>query len=419
MTAEPLLPAPSAAPPYAGVPHAGPRHAAPGHPAPAPAGSAGAVPETEYAARTGALRAAMRRRGLAALALASPENVHYLTGLDHLGHFAFTLLVLPRGGPPVLVARRMERHTLAAQVPGVRRELYGETQDPARVVARALASVVPPGGTVGVEEQSMALPPALLARVRAALPGARWTDCTALPARLRAVKSPAEIALVRRAAAVTSTAMAAALAAAGTGVSERSVAARAQWAMTEAGGAQPGFVPLIRSTARLSQEHVTWREHRLAPGEGLFVELSGCVHRYHAPMSRTVYCGGVPAGAAEAAAASAAGLRAARAALVPGARTGEVYAAWAAAVAAVTGRRPRRHHCGYLTGIGFPPSWVGGGSVPGVRSGGRTRVRAGMVLHLMSWVEQPAGHVVSDTALVTEDGCELLTRAPRELLVTR
>lgn len=413
MTAEPPIAAPAAtfedpAAPGPVVPHPAQPDGPGTHPA---------VPEEEYRERVERLRRAMRRRGVTALALTSPENVHYLLGLDHLGYFAFTMLVLPPSGPPVLVARRMERDTLTAQVPGARQALYGEAQDPARVAARALARTAPPGSGIGVEEGSMTLPPAVLSRIRAALPDRRWSDCTALPARLRTVKSPAEAALVRQAASVSGVAMRGALAAAGTGVSERAVAARAQWAMTQAGGQQPGFVPLVRSTRRLAQEHVTWREHRLEHGEGLFVELSGCVHRYHAPMSRTVYCGQDPPGAAEAAQAALAALRAACDALVPGAPTGSVYAAWAQAVTGVTGRRPRRHHCGYLTGIGFPPSWVGGGSVPGIRAGGRTRVRAGMVFHLMSWVDRPVGYVVSDTALVLPDGAELLTDAPRSLTV--
>ncbi|WP_079132226.1 M24 family metallopeptidase [Streptomyces nanshensis] len=370
------------------------------------------VPAAEYAERTAALRRAMRRRGLTALALTSPENIHYLLGLDHLGHFAFTLLVLPRSGAPVLVARSMERHTLREQVPHARHAPYGDGRDPARVVARELRRACPDGGTVGVEEQSMAFPPAVLARIRSLRPELEWADCSALPARLRRVKSPAETALVRRAAAISGVAMRAALAAADVGVSERTVAAQAQRAMTEAGGAQPGFVPLIRSTRRLGQEHVTWGDHRIVTGEGLFVELSGCVRRYHAPMSRTLYCAEPPPGAREAAEGAYAGLAAAREALVPGARTGEVFAAWAGAVAEVTGRRPRRHHCGYLTGAGFPPSWVGGGPVLGIRAGGGTRVRPGMVFHLMSWVELPTGYVVSDTALVGANGCELLTRAP-------
>jgi Xaa-Pro dipeptidase len=39
-----------------------------------------------------------------------------------------------------------------------------------------------------------------------------------------------------------------------------------------------------------------------------------------------------------------------------------------------------------------------------------------MTFHLMSWVTKPAGHVISDTALVTATGAELLTTTTRELI---
>lgn len=367
--------------------------------------------------RLAALRAEMGRRELAAVVLAGPESIYHLVGLDHLGYFALTLLVLPYVGEPVLVARQMEQHTLRAQVPHARHAAYADGQDPAETAARVLTELVPAGGLVGIEEDSMYLPSAMLGRVRAATPRLRWVDCSQLPVSLRTVKSAAELERVGRAAAVSSIAMAAALTAAGTGVNERTVAARTHHAMVEAGGEPPGFVPLIRSTSRLAQEHVTWTDHVLGDGEGLFVELSGCVQRYHAPMSRIIYCGRAAPGAQEAAAAALAGLHAAREALVPGARTGEVYGRWEDTVADITGIRQRRHHCGYLTGIGFSPSWVGGGDVLGIRSDGTTLVRPGMVFHLMSWVREPVAHVVSDTVVVTENGCDLLTDAPRELLV--
>lgn len=376
-----------------------------------------AVHVSEYDGRVETLRREMRRLDLAAVALAAPESIYHLTGLDHLGYFAFTLLVVPQEGNPVLVARRMEQHTLRAQVPQARHSPYGDGRDPADVVARVLRDLVRPGERVGVEEQTMYLPPAVLTKVRAAAPWCAWTDCSRLPVALRTVKSPAEQERVRRAAEVSNTAMTAALRTAATGVNERTVAARTHQAMIEAGGEPPGFVPLIRSTSRLAHEHVTWADHELEHGEGLFLELSGCVQRYHAPMSRIVYCGRAAPGAAGAATASLAGLRAARSALAPGTTTGRVYTAWEDAVAEATGVRQRRHHCGYLTGIGFPPSWVGGGEVLGIRRGGDTVVGPGMVFHLMSWVTLPVPHVVSDTALVTESGCELLTDAPHELIV--
>jgi hypothetical protein len=40
-----------------------------------------------------------------------------------------------------------------------------------------------------------------------------------------------------------------------------------------------------------------------------------------------------------------------------------VYAAWQRVVAdGAVSSQPLRHHCGYLVGIGFPPSWGGGGA---------------------------------------------------------
>jgi Xaa-Pro dipeptidase len=355
----------------------------------------------------------MATHGLAAVALTSPENIYYLLGLDHLGYFAFTMVVLPAAGDPVLVTREMERVTVLAQVPGVRHVTFADGADPADAAARALTLAVPGGGTVGVEWRGSFLPPAVLDGLRAALPALAWEDCTGLLASARAVQSATEHGWARRAAAVSDAAMQAGIAAARPGTTERAVAAATYHAMITAGGEPPGFVPLIRPVAMLGQEHVTWGDRDVQPGQGLFLELSGCVRRYHAPLCRTVYPGCVPPEAVDAAEAALAGLDAARAALRPGTRTGEVYAAWQRAV----GGSPRRHHCGYLVGIGYPPSWVGGPEVLGIRPGGDVEVLAGMVFHLMSWVERPVGHVVSDTVLVTADGGELLTTVPRELTV--
>lgn len=50
----------------------------------------------------------MERHGLDVLLVTAPEDIHYLCGLDHQGHFAVTGLVVPLGGEPVLVERAME-----------------------------------------------------------------------------------------------------------------------------------------------------------------------------------------------------------------------------------------------------------------------------------------------------------------------
>jgi Xaa-Pro dipeptidase len=142
------------------------------------------------------------------------------------------------------------------------------------------------------------------------------------------------------------------------------------------------------------------------------------VRRYHAPMSRTVFVGSAAPEAVVAHAAAVAGMEAILASVRPGEKAASVFAAWAAAVDGVHPQAPPpRHHCGYLVGIGFPPSWVGGGEVLGIRPDSDRVLLPGMTFHAMSWVRDPVGYVISDTVLVTEEGCERLTRVPHDLTI--
>lgn len=372
----------------------------------------------EIAARISATRSVMRERGLAALCLVSPENIYYLTGLNHQGYFAFTLLVLPLEGEPRLVTRAMERATVAAQVRDCLHVTFADDEDPADAAVRAIRQVVASRSRVGMEKASMYLPVAVWERMRERLADLDWIDESALVEGVRAVKSPAEIERIRRAAGISDRAIQAGMAAARSGVGEREVAAAVYRELVLAGSeASPGFAPLIRSRETLLHEHVTWGDHLLAHGDALFMELSASVGRYHAPLSRMAYLGKAPRGTERAAQIAAIGLDAIRTALRPGAVSGEVYDAWQQVIDDGLGHaRYRRHHCGYAVGIGFPPSWVGGSAVVGLRQGGNLVIREGMVFHVLSWIldQEPADYVLSDTALVSATGGELLTNTSRD-----
>lgn len=371
---------------------------------------------SEYAARVAAVRVAMRERGLDALLMTSPENIFYLTGLNHLGYFAFTALLLKAEGDCVLVARAMERHTLAAQVPDCEHFLFADGEDPAEAVARAVSASGLGRGRIGVEKGKMYFPIRVWEGVVTRVPRAKWEDGAELVDEVRVVKSPAEIDCIRQAAAISDRAMQSGIRAAGVGANEREVAAEVYRSMVASGGEYPGLAPLIRTGDRLLQEHITWRDRTLRAGDTLFMELSGCANRYHAPLTRMVYVGHAPEGVDAAAEIVIAGLEATRDALRPGALTGEVYVAWKAVVDEALGHHDyHRHHCGYVTGIGFPPSWSGGGVPVGIRPGGEITIRPGMVFHLLPWLlgQGPTDYAVSDTVLVTETGAELLTSVVR------
>lgn len=239
-------------------------------------------PPEEYAQRLFTARAAMERHGFDALLVTAPEDVHYLCGLDHQGHFALTALVVPLYGRPVLIERAMETPTALAQTHGVTHHGYDDATDPADALLEALTPLLPDAPVVGYQPASLSLPPAAWDRLRTAA-GIVWTDGQDLLGGQRAVHTPREIARIREAARLSDTAMAAGLDAARAGAGEHEIAAAVYAAMLTAGGDLPAFAPLVRDTGRLDREHLTWSRRRLGPGDGVFLELSAARGRYHAP----------------------------------------------------------------------------------------------------------------------------------------
>jgi Xaa-Pro dipeptidase len=314
--------------------------------------------------------------------------------------------------PPTLVTRAMERVTVENQVRNARFEGHTDSETGIAKVAALLAKTPP--RRLGIEAQSAGLSYAAGLALAAALPETEITDATGLADRLRQVKSPEEQALMRQAGRVTSAAMAAALAALSDGAPEAEVAAECSAAMIRAGGEPPGFGPFIRPRARLAEEHTTWGHTRHARGDRVMLELAGCTARYHAPMGRMVDIGPAADADAEMAAIARAAFDATVAALRPGARAREVYAAWQGVVDAAGLPHYRRHHCGYLVGIGQPPSWTGGNTVTGLRHDSALEIETGMSFHILSWfTETGRGEAfVSNTVLLGAAGPEVLTTLP-------
>ncbi|HSA83085.1 MAG TPA: Xaa-Pro peptidase family protein [Geminicoccaceae bacterium] len=375
--------------------------------------------EAEYQSRRAAVRRRMAERDLDVCLISTPENIFYLTGLDHWGYFASHVLLVPADGEIALITRAMEQVTIAHRVRNARFEGHEDHETAAEVAVRLLSKRAQQRARIGLEQWSSGLPFGLAAKLMADLPEASWVDVTGLIDALRLVKSPAEQRCMRAAAKVSDAAMRAAIETIRAGASERAVAAECHRAMIEAGGTFPGFGPFIRPTARLGEEHTTWGEGTLSAGDAVFLELSGCVRRYHAPMGRLVFLG--PPSARDRAMAEVChkAFDAVLAALRPGALAREVYAAWQRVVDGAGLSHYHRHHCGYLVGIGFPPSWTGGNRVTGLRSDSDLALKTGMAFHILSWLmgTGQGDHFVSDTVLLTGQGPEVLTTAPRDLLV--
>lgn len=421
-------------------------------------------PPEEFEDRRNRVRAAMQKQGIDALLISTPENIYYLTGLDHMGYFAYQLLVLPARGEPMLITRAMERAIVSDLAPELRHYGYADGSRPlppptgepdpaapdvvdltAELAGKLL--VEPAIRTPGAAEQAHRIPVETTCRavvecglarghlaleeggsflsyriadgIKRGLSDARWTDGTGVADRCRLVQSPREQECTRRAGVISDAMLQAGIAAAGRDVNECDVMAAIYDALFRRGGTYPGFVPLVRSSASLVHEHGTWADRLLAAEDLLFLEMSGCVRRYHAPMGRLVFIDRAPASAYRALEVCQEAELAAAAALRPGVLAGDVYEAWQAVLNRHGLESYRRHHCGYSTGIGYPPSWSGGGVPVGLRSGSEMPIAAGMVFHLMSWLlrSDHGDSFLSDTVIVTDEGCEMITQTPRGLLV--
>lgn len=408
----------------------------------------------------------MSANGIDASLISSPENIYYLTGLDHQGYFAFQLLVVPINGQPVFISRAMEKATVRDQMPGVRHVGYSDGIEPipapsvreedfvfstrdergniqglrpwemsAGVTVRGpiadasdvavtktvdiLRELGLDNGRIGIEKSSSFLPFRIAEEIIGQLDKVDWINVSGLVEEGRIIQSARELDCTARAAQISDAMMLSAMAAAGTGMYTRDVVAALYDAMFRRGGTYPGFIPLVRTTRTLEHEHGTWQEGRLKKGDILFLEMAGCVRRYHAPIGRLVFIGKAPKFAYDMQQVCLDAMHSAAERVGPGITAGEVYRAWQECVDRAGLKSYRRHHCGYSVGIGFPPSWSGSGPPQGLRSDSTLEIRPGMVFHLMSWLLRTGqgDSFMSDTIVVTDDGCRFLTNASRDVTV--
>lgn len=373
----------------------------------------GVFSDAELHGRIAALRRLMAKRALDVVLVSTPENIYYLSGLSDWGFFAPVMLVVPLEGDLVVATRDNKAATVRRQVAVAGFEGHSDSETVADAVTRVVLTQGRARDRIGLEMWSSGLSHGLASRLRALLPDATWEDASGLVDGLRAVMSPAEQDYVRRAAELTDAAMAAALDVVDVGASEAEIAAECQRVITE-GGTFPGFGPFVRSGDRLDAEHSTWTDRRLRRGDRVLFEVSGCVARYHAPVGRLVHVGHAPDGAHAMAAVAREAFAAARDALADGVPARDVYAAWHAVLDRAGLGRFHRHHCGYMVGIGMPPSWMGGTAVTGLRPDSDLVVRTGMAFSIHSWLMETGrgDFFLSNTVLLTDDGPEQLTRSP-------
>jgi Xaa-Pro dipeptidase len=265
----------------------------------------------------------------------------------------------------------------------------------------------PPTARLAVDQRG--IDPAGHAALRARY-GDRLVAGAALLDRIRMVKTPEEVRRLTRAVEAIERSYEAALAAARPGMSERELAAVFD-RETIAQGCSPVFT-VIAFGERSSLPNAVPGQRRLRPGDLIRFDVGCRADGYASDIARTAVFGQPDARQAAYYQAILAGEDAALAALRPGARACDVFAAAVDAVRRGGIPHYRRHHVGHGIGLDVYDH-------PVLDEGTATVLEPGMVLE----VETPyyeigfGGLQVEDTVLITEDGYRRLTRTPRHLRV--
>jgi len=363
-----------------------------------------------YARLLARLRAAMEAEELDGLLLLDMHSVMWLTGFFHSPSERPVGVYVPLDGDPALFVPLLEReHAEEGWVASVDcyEEFPGETP-PAVWMLERIRQRHPAARRTGID----ALDAALLDAARSAVPGLVSTD---VAARVRYVKEPEELLLIRAAARYADRCLeaileagAAVVAAGGSELDLLDAGLKAARSLQDAelghrfGDAKTTVVGTAHSGPRAALPHGKTSERRPAPGEVLIAGIGATVGGYHAESGATFVFGEPNADQRRCLAAAQACNDAAVAALVPGARCADVNLAGLAELRAAGLDDAIRHRVGHGMGIQ-------GHEAPWLAPGDATPVAVGMVFSNEPGIYRPGvdGYRTINSMIVTPGGVEV------------
>lgn len=235
--------------------------------------------------------AAMREQGIDAIVACSPENFAYAAGFvvpsQPLLRHRHAMAVVSADAALNLLVVDMEESTVVREAPGVPLTIWKEFSDDAMSeLATMLRGLGLSGGRIGIEMDY--LPAGDFARLSAALPAVTFVPAEHLLSRLRQIKTPGEVALLRRLARIADQAIGDTLSALKPGDTELDIAAHLTRNIYELGAEH--FKLLITATGERSQlPNVGPTDRKLVRGDVCRVEIFSVIGGYQAGVCRTAY----------------------------------------------------------------------------------------------------------------------------------
>jgi Xaa-Pro dipeptidase len=391
-------------------------------------------PAEEYAARRRRVRAALDAAGLDAIFVTTPANITWLTGYDMIWYHLLNLtgLLVRADSDDTVFFDSVAHTTIVSITPEIRDVVYvdaaavsGTVAESVAAIAKSIADRGLARAKIGLEMWGYAPHASTMAALAEGLRagGATIEDHWTLVEKLRFMKSPLEVAHVRKAAEIGDAAMAAARDAIRPGVMETEIEGVIMGTMMKLGGGYPAIRTMLGAGPRAGTHHSPPTRRKIQKGELVFVDFCGCYDRYHVNVNRTFSVGTPDArwtGLMEKAAGC---IDTILAEIKPGDPISRVDAV----AQRYTDEAGLRKYVwwvgGYAQEIAVPPDWCGNHWL-------RTRfdkigdppIEPGMVFNLENqfdvWENWPGGSGCAyiESLLATENGLEVLSKLPRTLV---
>jgi Xaa-Pro aminopeptidase len=350
------------------------------------------------------VQAATGAGGLDALLLTPGPDLRYVTGYDAHQLERLTCLVVPADGEPVLVLPRLELPAARAAISQPLRMLpWDETEDPFALVASRLGKAP----AVGLSDRMWAL---FTLGLRDALPGARQMLASTVLSDLRMRKSPAEVSALREAGQAIDRVHAQVAGWLKPGVSERAVGSRIGNAILAEGHARVDFT-IVASGPNAASPHHELSDRILQEGDVVVVDIGGTMPSgYCSDSTRTYALGSAPAEFLRYYSVLREAQEAACQSVRPGVSCEAVDAAARSLIDAAGYGELFVHRTGH--GIGLETH-----EDPYIVSGNARELEPGMAFSIEPGIYPgPHGARIEDIVVCTEQGCERLNNAGRELV---
>ncbi len=377
------------------------------------------IAREEYTGRLECLRALMRQRKLDALLLGTGTNLAYFSGYPSpsKGGSRPFFLILPLTGGPIFIVQSGRRAEALrfSWVEDVRD--YAElSRVPVGMIRDALGECRALGGTLGMElgfEQSIDVPYLEFLNLQERLRGTTIADASDILWQLRMIKSEAEQACLRRACKVLSEAYAATFAEAREGITERRLANLLRTYFDEAGAGE-SFILIASGHGNYDLATKPPVDRQIQRGDAVWIDAGCAISGYWSDFSRAAVVGRPSAEQLQAQEAIHGITWEAIAKVRPGAKASDL--------ARLCNSRLSELEFPITSSISGLASRVGHGlglnvtEPPHIAEYDHTVLEAGMVITIEPGVATEYGTFhVEENVLVTEDGCEVLSEAPRTL----